>query len=84
MVTIARLEERDDFRLLLEVFVADDAGQYGFYTSGVAVAVYAALPWLPSADEWQVRWELVGYLYRCNACANIVSAACWTSRCDLA
>jgi aerobic-type carbon monoxide dehydrogenase small subunit (CoxS/CutS family) len=74
IVTIEGLAERDDFRPLLEAFVANDAGQCGFCTPGFAVAAYAALQRFPDADAQQLRWELVGHICRCNAYDNIVAA----------
>ena len=79
IVTIEGLAERDDFLPLLEAFVAHDAGQCGFCIPGFAVAAYAALPRYPNADAWQMRWELVGHICRCNAYENIVTAACQAS-----
>jgi xanthine dehydrogenase YagT iron-sulfur-binding subunit len=75
IVTIEGLAEREDFRPLLEAFVAKDAGQCGFCTPGFAVAAYAALQRFPDADAQQLRWELVGHICRCNAYENIVAAA---------
>jgi len=49
---------------------------------GFAAAVYAALSRYPNASEWQMRWELVGHICRCNAYENIVTAACEASRQD--
>lgn len=80
VVTVEGLAERDDFRPLLEAFVAADGGQCGFCIPGFAVAVYAALARCPDASEWQMRWELVGHICRCNAYENIVAAACEASR----
>jgi xanthine dehydrogenase YagT iron-sulfur-binding subunit len=74
IVTIEGLAEREDFRPLLEAFVAKDAGQCGFCTPGFAVAAYAALQRFPDADAQQLRWELVGHICRCNAYENIVAA----------
>ena len=74
IVTIEGLAEREDFRPLLEAFVANDAGQCGFCTPGFAVAAYAALQRFPEADAQQLRWELVGHICRCNAYDNIVAA----------
>lgn len=76
IVTIEALAGRDDFRPLLEAFVAQDAGQCGFCTPGFAVAAYAALRQQPQPNVWQVRWELVGHLCRCNAYDKIVDAVC--------
>ena len=74
IVTIEGLAEREDFRRLLEAFVANDAGQCGFCTPGFAVAAYAALQRFPDADAQQLRWELVGHICRCNAYDHIVAA----------
>lgn len=76
VVTIEGLAERDDFRPLLEAFVTQDAGQCGFCTPGLAVAAYAAFRQSPHPTAWQVRWELVGHLCRCNAYDKIVEAVC--------
>jgi len=75
VVTIESLAERDDFRPVLDAFVANDAGQCGFCTPGFAVAAYAALRHDPAASETAIRWELVGHLCRCNAYDKIVAAA---------
>lgn len=80
VVTIEGLAEREDFRPLLEAFLANDAGQCGFCLPGFAVAAYAMLPRYPHADAWQVRWELVGHVCRCNAYEKIVAAVCEASR----
>ncbi len=80
IVTIEGLAEREDFRPLLESFVANDAGQCGFCTPGFAVAAYAALRRFPDADAQQLRWELVGHICRCNAYDNIVAAVCAAGR----
>jgi xanthine dehydrogenase YagT iron-sulfur-binding subunit len=80
VVTVEGLAERDDFRHLMEAFVAQDGGQCGFCIPGFAVAAYAALSHYPDASEWQMRWELVGHICRCNAYENIVAAACEASR----
>lgn len=75
VVTIEGLVEREDFRPVLEAFVANDGGQCGFCTPGFAVAAYAALLHDPTASETQLRWELVGHLCRCNAYEKIAAAA---------
>jgi xanthine dehydrogenase YagT iron-sulfur-binding subunit len=80
VVTIEGLANREDFRPLLDAFVANDAGQCGFCLPGSAVAAYAALPRYPQADAWQIRWELVGHVCRCNAYEKIVAAVCEASR----
>lgn len=80
VVTIEGLAGREDFRPLLEAFIANDAGQCGFCLPGFAVAAYAALPRYPQADAWQIRWELVGHVCRCNAYEKIVTAVCAASR----
>ncbi len=82
VLTVEGLAERDDFRPLLDAFVARDGGQCGFCIPGFAVAVYAALSRYPDASEWQMRWELVGHICRCNAYERIVEAACEASRRD--
>ena len=75
VVTIEGLAEREDFRPVLDAFVANDGGQCGFCTPGFAVAAYAALRHNPEASETALRWELVGHLCRCNAYDNIAAAA---------
>lgn len=80
IVTIEGLAQREDFQPVLDAFVDHDAGQCGFCTPGFAVATYAALPLHPEATAWQMRWELVGHICRCNAYENIVAAACEASR----
>lgn len=76
ILTVEGLAERDDFRPIVEAFMACDAGQCGFCTPGFAVATYALLQRLPTATAWQARWELVGHIYRCNTYDSIVSAVC--------
>lgn len=80
IVTIEGLAERDDFQPLVEAFVTHDAGQCGYCIPGFAVAAYAALPYYPNASAWQVRWELVGHICRCNAYEKIVTAVCEASK----
>ena len=67
IVTVEGLAERDDFRPVLQAFLARDAGQCGFCTPGFAVAAYAMLRQIPEVTEWQARWELVGHICRYNA-----------------
>jgi xanthine dehydrogenase YagT iron-sulfur-binding subunit len=76
ILTVEGLAERDDFRPILQAFMACDAGQCGFCTPGFAVAAYAMWRRLPEVTEWQARWELVGHICRCNAYDSIVSAVC--------
>ena len=80
ITTIEGLAQREDFRPLLEAFISCDGGQCGFCLPGFAVAAHAALCRYPEASEWQVRWELVGHICRCNAYENIVTAVCEASR----
>jgi xanthine dehydrogenase YagT iron-sulfur-binding subunit len=80
VVTVEGLAERDDFRPLLDAFVAADGGQCGFCIPGFAVAVYAAMKRYPNASDMQMRWELVGHICRCNAYENIVASACDAAR----
>lgn len=72
--TVEGLRERPDFRVLLDAFVEHDGGQCGYCTPGFAVAAYAALREQPGADEWALRWALVGHICRCNAYDAIVAA----------
>lgn len=74
VVTVEGLRERAEFQPLLEAFVALDGGQCGYCTPGFAVAAYAALRDEPKADEWALRWALVGHICRCNAYDAIVAA----------
>jgi xanthine dehydrogenase YagT iron-sulfur-binding subunit len=80
ITTIEGLAQRDDFRPLLAAFVASDGGQCGFCLPGFAVAAYAALRRYPEASAWQMRWELVGHICRCNAYDKIVTAVCEASQ----
>lgn len=80
ITTVEGLAQRDDFQPLLAAFVSWDGGQCGFCLPGFAVAAYAALSRSPEASEWQVRWELVGHICRCNAYEKIVTAVCEASR----
>ncbi len=72
--TIEGIAGREDFRPLLESFVAHDGGQCGFCTPGFAVAAYALLKQHPKPQEFHVRWGLVGHLCRCNAYDKIVAS----------
>ncbi|HEX9843790.1 MAG TPA: (2Fe-2S)-binding protein [bacterium] len=74
VVTVEGLSERPEFKPLLEAFVALDGGQCGYCTPGFAVATYAALRDDPEADEWALRWALVGHICRCNAYDAILAA----------
>jgi xanthine dehydrogenase YagT iron-sulfur-binding subunit len=75
ITTVEGLAQRDDFRPVLDAFVAEDGGQCGFCVPGFAVAAYAALKQGVALDETQLRWELVGHICRCNAYDRIASAA---------
>lgn len=74
VVTIEGLVEQDDFKPLLDAFVAHDGGQCGFCIPGFAVAAYAALQQQKASSPMHIRWELVGHICRCNAYENIVAA----------
>ncbi|GIX46364.1 MAG: oxidoreductase [Candidatus Tectimicrobiota bacterium] len=74
VTTVEGLARRADFQPLLEAFVAHDAGQCGYCLPGFAVAAYALLRRLPRPDAWQIRWELVGHICRCNAYEKLVAA----------
>ena len=74
IVTVEGLSGRPDFLPLLEAFVELDGGQCGYCTPGFAVAAYAILRDDPNAEEWAIRWALVGHICRCNAYENIVAA----------
>jgi aerobic-type carbon monoxide dehydrogenase small subunit (CoxS/CutS family) len=80
ITTIEGLVQRDDFRPVQEAFLSSDGGQCGFCLPGFAVAAYAALGRYREVSEWQVRWELVGHICRCNAYEKIVTAVCEASR----
>ncbi len=78
--TIEGLAAREDFRPLLESFVAHDGGQCGFCTPGFAVAAYALLKQYPKPQDFHVRWGLVGHLCRCNAYEKIVASVLGAAR----
>nr|ART39644.1 J212 [uncultured bacterium] len=73
--TVEGLAARDDFKPVLEAFLAEDGGQCGFCVPGFAVATYAALQHQSPWKEVELRWELVGHVCRCNAYDRIAAAA---------
>ncbi len=74
VTTVEGLADRADFAPIIEAFVAEDGGQCGFCIPGFAVAAYAALQQEGSVNEFQLRWELVGHICRCNAYDRLVGA----------
>ena len=72
--TIEGLAGQEQFKPLLDAFVAEDAGQCGFCIPGFAVAAYSMLQQQRANNPVQIRWELVGHICRCNAYENIVDA----------
>ena len=74
VTTVEGLAEREDFRRVLEAFVAGDGGQCGFCVPGFAVAAYALLQQEAPLNETALRWELVGHICRCNAYDHIVGS----------
>ena len=59
---------------LREAFIAEQAAQCGFCSSGMLVAAAALLRTTPQPDEMQVRQALDGHLCRCGAHNRIVRA----------
>jgi xanthine dehydrogenase YagT iron-sulfur-binding subunit len=61
VVTVEGLFERDDFRPILDAFVAHDGGQCGFCIPGFAVAAYALLQQQKAGSPAHIRWGVVGH-----------------------
>ena len=59
---------------LQEAFVAEEAAQCGYCTSGILMSAAALLAQEPAPDENRVRAALDGHLCRCGAHLRIVRA----------
>lgn len=69
LTTVEGLERR-----FADAFVAEQAGQCGYCSSGMLVAAAALLRRVPRPDEAQVRAALDPHLCRCGAHPRIVRA----------
>lgn len=74
ITTIEGLANGDALAPLQEAFVACDAFQCGFCTSGQLMSLHALLETEPSPNETRIARAVSGNLCRCGAYPNIVAA----------
>lgn len=80
ILTVEGLAANGKLDLLQENFARYDAAQCGYCTSGMILMAKALLNKIPSPNENQVRWYLVGNLCRCTGYKKIVQAVLETSK----
>jgi nicotinate dehydrogenase subunit A len=74
IVTVEGLARDDVLHPLQRAFLAEDALQCGYCTSGVLMAAAALLERNPTPDEDDIRDALAAHLCRCGVYARIVRA----------
>ena len=74
VVTIEGLGEGDRLHPVQEAFLAENAFQCGYCTSGMIIAAVALLGRKPNPSDVQIRQGMDGNLCRCCTYARIVSA----------
>jgi nicotinate dehydrogenase subunit A len=74
IVTIEGLGSPDKPDPLQAAFIAEQAAQCGFCTSGIVVTARALLSRTPRPSEQQVREALAGNLCRCGSHARVIRA----------
>jgi len=74
ITTVEGLARGESLHPLQEAFVAEDALQCGFCTSGLLMAAAALLTRTPSPTEDEIREALAGHLCRCGVYGRIVRA----------
>ncbi len=74
VTTVEGLANGDSLHPLQEAFIAQDAVQCGFCTSGQLMAASALLARDPSPDEAAIREAMSGNLCRCGTYPGIVRA----------
>ena len=72
--TIEGLTHGDELDPLQEAFVANDAFQCGYCTSGQIMSLRALLDAYPHASDAQIERAVTGNLCRCGAYLNILAA----------
>ena len=72
--TIDGLASVEHLHSVQEAFVAHDACQCGFCTSGQVMSAVALLEHNPHPSEDEIRREMAGNLCRCGAYPNIIKA----------
>jgi xanthine dehydrogenase YagT iron-sulfur-binding subunit len=72
--TIEGLARGDELDPLQEAFVANDAFQCGYCTSGQIMSLRALLDAHPNASDEQIERAVTGNLCRCGAYLNILAA----------
>lgn len=74
ITTIEGLADGNDLSPLQEAFVASDAFQCGFCTSGQIMSLHALLRSHPHPSDEEIARAVIGNICRCGAYANIVKA----------
>jgi nicotinate dehydrogenase subunit A len=74
VTTVEGLAAGGTLHAVQQAFIAEQAAQCGYCTSGMIVSAVALLRRNPSPDEDQVREALDGNLCRCGAHRRIVNA----------
>lgn len=72
--TIEGLARGDELDPLQEAFIASDAFQCGYCTSGQIMSLRALLDTHPDASDEQIERAVTGNLCRCGAYLNILAA----------
>lgn len=75
ITTVEGLLDGEELGEVQEAFVAEDAFQCGYCTSGQIMAVEGLLRKNPEPDQQQIRTGCSGNLCRCGAYQNIFAAA---------
>jgi len=85
ITTLEDLGTADDLHPLQKAFIAEQAVQCGFCTSGMIIAAKALLDANPDPDEAEIKSAIAGNLCRCTGYNQIVSAiqSCTLSKSDL-
>jgi aerobic-type carbon monoxide dehydrogenase small subunit (CoxS/CutS family) len=75
VLTIEGLSKNNELDPIQRAFVAEDAFQCGFCTSGQIMAVKALLDTNPDPSPEEIRRAVSGNICRCGAYPNIIKAA---------
>lgn len=74
VTTIEGLADGQELHPLQEAFIAEDAFQCGYCTSGQIMSLHALLAAHPDASDAAIERAVTGNLCRCGAYANIAKA----------